>query len=99
MGTRLKKYRGLPHVLGPEPVERKLKEQPSYGQTPWKPGERPSPRNYGRLPVYGGIDDKPQPYGEFFAVQKPANRGTGYSPIEKVDLEGRETKVKQVEKS
>jgi hypothetical protein len=93
--SRLKKHKNIPVMFGGEPLPGKLTHQPDYGQTPWKPGDIPSMRNGSRIPVYGGIDDKPTPYGEVLGVQLPANIGEGYSPVQLVDVEGHETKRKQ----
>jgi hypothetical protein len=93
--SRLKKHANVPSLLGSDPLSTRLKHQNPYGQEPWKPGEIPSMRTGSRNPVYGSVDDKPQPYGEMLAVQKPENFGKGYSPIGIVDVEGKETKTKQ----
>jgi hypothetical protein len=71
-----------------------LKKQDRYGGKPWQPGEIPT-RAGAFLPITGPLDAKSSPYGEFMAVERPTNRGQGYSPIALVDIESHETKHKQ----
>ena len=93
--SRLKKYSSVPSLFGAEPQSRELRKESRWSDMPWQPGEIPM-RNGSLMPVYGPLDQKPMPYGEFLGVQKPCEcSGQGYSPIKKVDSEGRETKVKQ----
>lgn len=91
--SRLKKYASVPSLLGEE-VSNSLRKQNRYGMDAWQPGEIPT-RTGSLRPVTGPLDDMPQPHGEFMAIQKPKNRGIGYSPIDIVDVEGHETNRKQ----
>ncbi len=93
--SRLKKHAAVPSLFGAEPLSASLKKQPRYSNKPWQPGEIPRKEGFAQIPVIQALDDTPQPYGEFFAVQKPENRGKGYSPVQIVDVEGHETKRKQ----
>ena len=70
-----------------------LKKQSRYGP-PWTAGEIPN-QTGSLIPIFAAHDQSAQPYGEFMGIQKPANIGKGYSPINIVDLEGNETKRKQ----
>ena len=71
-----------------------LKKQDRYGSKPWQPGEIPT-RAGSLMPIIGPLDERDRPYGEFLAVERPTNRGDGYSPIAIVDSEGHETQHKQ----
>ena len=93
--SRLKKYGSVPSLFGAEPQSKCLEKESRWSDEPWQPGEIPT-RTGTLRPVWGPLDQKPMPYGEFLGVQKPCScYGKGYSPIEIVDEEGRETKVKQ----
>lgn len=94
--SRLKSYPNVPSLLDGEPP-RGLKKQTRYGNKPWCPGEIPT-RHGSCITVIEAFDEKGMPYGEFMGVQKPMTRGFGYSPVQIVDVEGRETSVKQKKK-
>jgi hypothetical protein len=96
--SRLKNHPGVPSLFGPERQADGLKKTSRWGDQAWKPGEIPvnGPGSVGSLrTVWGPLDQPRQPYGEFLGVQKPVKNGTGYSPIEIVEIEGRETSTKQ----
>ena len=84
----------VPRLFGSEPLSAQLKHQARYGTKPWQPGEIPGMRQGTRI-INQPLDIPAPPYGEFFAVEKPVDRGIGYSPIDIVDVEGNESNHKQ----
>ena len=93
--SRLKGYGGVVSLFGSENPPHCLKKQSRYSGDPWVPGEIPT-RHGTCNTVYAALDDPKQPWGEFMGVQTPENSfGRGYSPVNIVDEEGRETDIKK----
>lgn len=82
----------VPKLFGPEPMSCKLEHQERYGTKPWQPGQIPGMRAGTRI-LNQPLDIPAPPYGEFFEVEKPVNRGMGYDL--KMDVEGKETSRKR----